>query len=295
MFIPNLCPKNEKEFKIRENAVRMAVKDFAENAEQLIMDNITATGLIEDGGINPYMAKALNFENIEETLDFFISRRAERSLGTSFGSTLERYILELTGGKSCKQLYPICRKKIPQKDKPWCCWWDVIVDTELFEEDGKKYKGLALAVKSGPSSMNSDMVKKFVDHAKEAQSKDYRPYLIFTYGKSAFSTIGSTLESKGFKPEKYVRIGQAIFEEFFNEPQYYKKSLKLFEEGGFDKKISDLIEKKKNEVIKELKEKYSNDLGELLEATLKKELISSTVDETIDDTEKVQQNKLQVT
>ena len=37
----------------------------------------------------------------------------------------------------------ICKKS----NMHWACWWDVAIEKEL-EEDGAKYKGLLMAVKS---------------------------------------------------------------------------------------------------------------------------------------------------
>jgi len=36
------------------------------------------------------------------------------------------------------------------------------------------------------------------------------------------------IEEKGFSSDKYVRVGKEIFGEFFDNPEYSKKSMELF-------------------------------------------------------------------
>lgn len=251
-MIIDLSPKSEEEMKKREKNVEMIVSEFKKTSISAIT-SINSTTMVEEGGINPYLAIALDMTTIKEIVEFFFNRKVERSLGTSFGTVLEKFIMNIFEGVSGKDMDPSCRKR---GKNPWVCWWDVAIK-KPFSEDGKKYNGLLMAVKSGPSTMNADTVNTFIRKAKVAEEKGYRPFLIFAYGKEASGVIQGTLAKKGFPAENYVRVGKEIFEEFFDNPDYYKRSLDLFRVGE-DVYIFDLVKSQKAKVIKEMKERYSS-------------------------------------
>ena len=105
--------------------------------------------------------------------------------------------------------------------------------------------------------MNSDTVNTFIKKADIARENGYRPLLIFAYGKEASGVITGTLNKKGYPAEKYVRVGLEIFGEFFNDPDYYKRSMDLFRVGE-DLNIFDTIKRQKNDVLVDMEKKYSS-------------------------------------
>lgn len=250
--------------KKREENVIKIVEDFSKKPEKLI-NNISVENLIDKGGINPYLLKSLGIKTIEEAVEFFLMRRVERSLGTSFGTVLEKFIRELLGGKNGRDLHSDCKKK-GLKEKPWICWWDVVTE-DPFNDGEKKWKGTVISVKSGPADMDKDQVEHFSDRALDAEEKSYRPYLALVYGKEAWSVIPQTLKNKGLDPDKYLRIGKQIFEEFIDDSNYCTEALKLFSQGGLKEDLFDMIERKKEKISGELKKKYGTDLDKLLEDT----------------------------
>lgn len=221
--------------------------------------------LIDKGGINPYLVTALGFKTIEEAVEFFVMRRVERTLGTSFGNILEKFIIIIFGGKSGKDVNSNCKKR-QVKDKSWLCWWDVVIDRPI-KDGNEKWNGIVMAVKSGPANMDKDQVEHFCQKARQAEEKGYRPYLIFVYGKEAWSVITTTLKSQGFHPKRYLRIGKEVFEEFFDDSGYYKRALELFSVGGLSKDLFELIDTKKAALVKELTIKYGKNLNEFLQST----------------------------
>lgn len=236
------------------------IRRFVREAKELVT-GISVDNLIEEGGLNPYMVAALNITSTEEVAELFVYRRVERSLGTSFGNVIEAFLRDLLGGKSGKE-DPRCKSK--RGPKPWICWWDVILEKEV-EEYGKKYKGVVLSIKSGPADINKDIVERFIQHAREAEEKGYKPYLALTYGKKAFTVAESTLKSWGLDPKKYLLVGREIFEKFLGDPNYYDLVIDMIRaEAGTAVKIFDLIDKKVEELVKELKERYGDDVGKLL-------------------------------
>lgn len=178
---------------------------------------------------------------------------------------LEKFIRELVGGKDGKDLNKNCRKR-GVKNKPWICWWDVVVE-KPYTEGEKTWKGLVIAVKSGPADMDKDQVEHFSDRAVDAENRGYRPFLALVYGKEPWSVIPQTMKNKGLDPGKYMRVGKNIFQEFFGNPDYFNRALELFSNGGLKKDLFDLIEKRKEEISKKLKEKYGDDLNLLLSET----------------------------
>jgi hypothetical protein len=223
------------------------VRRFVIKAKELIED-ISVNDLIEKGGVNPYMAKALGMKTIDEVVEFFVNRRVERSLGTSFGNVLGDVIRILVGGKAGKDLV--------YKYGNWMKWWDVVLPE----------KKIVISVKSGPADMDKDQVEYFAERAREAEAQGFFPFLVFAYGKRAFPVIENYLRNKGYPPEKHLRIGRAVFEEFLRDPTYYKSVLEVFQIAGEEAgDIFSLIEGKMNSLTEILKKHYNNDVKRMIE------------------------------
>ncbi len=223
------------------------VEEFVLRVKELI-EKISADDLIEKGGVNPYMAKALGMKTIDEVVEFFVGRRVERSLGTSFGNVLDDVIRILLNGLKGKEL-------VSQYGK-WIKWWDVVLPD----------RRIVISIKSGPADMDKDQVLYFAQRAKEAEANDFRPFLVFAYGKRAFPIIENYLKEEGYAPEKYLRIGKAIFEEFLTDSTYYKTALEVFGIAGKEAgDIFELIEEKVKTLTDELKKRYNDDINRMIE------------------------------
>ena len=244
----------------RETLALRRIREFVQHAKELI-EGIKPEHLIEEGGLNPYMIAALGVDTIEEAVELFVYRRVERSLGTSFGNVIEAFLRDLLGGKSGKDMDPRCRGRGGRK--PWICWWDIVIPRE-FEKDERKYRGIALSVKSGPADLNKDIVERFIQHAKEAEENGYRPYLVLTYGKRAFTVAESTLRAWGLDPKEYLLVGRDIFKEFLGDPSYYERAIDLMRSVSGEIDIFELMEKKIKELTEELRKRYGDDIVRLL-------------------------------
>ncbi|MEM0463629.1 hypothetical protein [Pyrobaculum sp.] len=239
-----------------ERALRH-IREFASRAAELIM-GITPEDLVEEGGLNPYMVASLGINNIRDAVELFVYRRVERSLGTSFGNAIEAFLRDLLGGISGKD-HRECKR---QRGKSWMCWWDVVVEGE-YVETAKRYKGIVLAVRSGPADFNKDIVERFVQHAREAEQNGYRPYLVLTYGKRAFGVAESTLRSKGLDPQNYMLVGREVFRRLLGQDLYDDVVEKIFSASkGLD--IFGLMEKKVEELTAQLRDRYGDDIRKLL-------------------------------
>jgi hypothetical protein len=223
------------------------VRRFILQAKELV-DGISVDDLIEKGGVDPYLARALGMRTIDEIVEFFVNRRVERSLGTSFGYVLDDVIRILIRGQKGKDLV--------SKYGNWIKWWDVVHPNEK----------VVISVKSGPSDMDKDQVLYFVQRAREAESNGFRPFLVFAYGKRAFPVIENYLRSNGFDPENYLRIGKAVFEEFLGNSEYYKEALSIFSiAGGEAGDIFAAIEERVKALTGELKKRFGEDVNKMLE------------------------------
>ena len=244
----------------REARALRYIREFINHAKDLI-ECIRPEHLVEEGGLNPYMIAALGVSTIEDAVELFVHRRVERSLGTSFGNIIEAFLRELLGGKSGKDMDLRCKKR--GKKKPWICWWDIVISKEV-EKNGKKYKGIVLSVKSGPADLNKDIVERFIQHAEEAERNGYRPYLVLTYGKRAFTVAQSTLRMWGLDPREYILVGRDIFREFLGNPNYYEQAIDLMRSVSGEVDIFELMERKIKELTEELNRRYGGDVVRLL-------------------------------
>ncbi len=146
--------------------------------------------------------------------------------------------------------------------KSWICWWDVVIERG-HEEGGKRYRGIVLAVRSGPADFNKDIVERFVQHAREAEQNGYKPYLVLTYGKRAFGIAESTLRSWGIEPQQYILVGREVFRRFLGKDLYNDVVERILSASrGLD--IFGLIEKKIEELTAQLRNRYGDDIRELL-------------------------------
>jgi hypothetical protein len=239
-----------------ERALRH-IRKFSQNVQRLIGE-INASRLVEKAGLNPYMLAALNISSFEDVAELFVYKHVERSLGTSFGNVIEAFLRDLLGGRSGKE-YPQCKGR----QKPWICWWDIVIEREL-EKNGKKYKGIVISVKSGPADINKDIVERFIEHAQEAEKAGYKPYLVLTYGKRAFTVAETTLRSWGLNPREYLLVGREMFREFLGDSSYYEQVIDAIRESSTGINIFDLINAKIKELSDELKRLYGNDISRLL-------------------------------
>jgi hypothetical protein len=79
---------------------------------------------ILEGEVNLYLFASLGVKDFEDVAYFFVQKRVESSLGTSFSSVIEEFLRELLSGKSGKE-YPGCKGR---GAKGRICWWDIVIE-----------------------------------------------------------------------------------------------------------------------------------------------------------------------
>jgi len=201
--------------------------------------------MIEESAINPFLAKALGFENFDDLTRFYVYQRVGRSIVTSFGMKLEDVVKTIAGGEKGE-------------------WWDVV-------KKGKN-KEYYMSVKSGPRDMNKDQTIEFSRRAKLLMEKNPNAYPIIAmaYGKNVWPVILDTLKKQGLDPKKHALAGKKLYEELTGDKLYHKKLLDLIvtvelkKTGG--KTILDLLEEKTKEISKDFQRKYKS-IDDLLSDT----------------------------
>ncbi len=253
------------------------LEEYVERVTDLI-DGITAEEMVETGAINPYLAALLRLDKLEELIEFFLLRRVERSIGTSFGNVIEYVFRALLGGLDGKEYF---KQKGAPHSLEWIKWWDIVIPE----------KNVVISVKSGPADMDADQVRYLYDKMVEAERHGWIPFLFLTYGKKPWNVIPNTLKKKeeayrqkygkqGLKRvdilendnwKEYVIVGKEIFKNktlsklLPNDVRDYEQLLEIFQGAG--KRVGDIMEKidaKKEQIAQEIKEKYTEDVDSLL-------------------------------
>lgn len=210
-----------------------------------IIERLSAETMIEESAINPFLAKALGFNDFDTLARFYVYQRVGRSLVTSFGMSLEDVV-----------------KAIVKGDKG--VWWDIVKQT--------KDKHYYISVKSGPRDMNKDQTMEFSRNAKKIMKENPKafPIIAMAYGKEVWPVIVDTLRNEKLDPKKHALAGKRLYEELTGDKDYHKKLLdmvtqiELKETGG--KTILELLESKVKEIANGFKKKYAT-VDELLDDT----------------------------
>ena len=100
-----------------------------------------------------------------------------------------------------------------------------------------------------------------------AEENGYRPYLVFTYGKKVWSVVKPTMSGYGMDPEDYVIVGREIYDKLLGVGEdYYDLIIEKIvrEVQAEDLEFSKAVEQKKQQLLKELKDRYGDDIIKLL-------------------------------
>ena len=219
-----------------EEPLREEITRFVSKAIEKI-SGLSATVLVEEAAINPFLVKALGINDFDSLARFYVYQRVGRSLVTSFGTTIEKMIKALCGG---------------QKGD----WWDVVTVI-----DGVRYY---MSIKSGPRDMDKDQVQHFALRAREllAREPEARPIIAMGYGKEPLGPIVPTLRDEGLDPAQHTLTGKELYERITGNSEFHRILLDLISEvsqevlGG--RRIIELIEEKVREIAEEFKNRYDS-------------------------------------
>lgn len=222
---------------VRTNFVTYVYTRFADNAADLIT-GLTAEKMVEEGSINPFLAKALGLTSFEDLARFFVVQTISRSLVTSFGTVLETTIRAISCGKKGE-------------------WWDVVKGVNMW------------SIKSGPNDMNKDQVKEFSRNAKKAleENQNAKPKILMTYGKKPMDVIIDTLKKNELDPAEYTATGKAVYKLLTGDAAYHTNLLNVFSSYKRQgKTLLVLIDEKVKDISKQFKA-ISRDVDSILDKT----------------------------
>lgn len=222
---------------------------------------------LDDLSINPHISTLLGLkDNVRELIQFNLYQNITRSIVTKWGSFVEELLF-----------YSGSIKPDMLKD---------LNEDEYEEIKGKLKKGTTIdlvkvtdtliylfQIKSGPNTMNVDMVNSLTEVMKKLQNttfcgKKTKMLLGMTYGKpkQISSQIIGGFKSAGFDPKDYTKIGRDLWDFIGEEEKYYIRVLEILELinreifGDFSivREIDDLTQKLEEEWKKRKEYKDKN-------------------------------------
>lgn len=195
--------------------------------------------------INPFLIRALKFDEASEVILFYLYQRITRSIVTSWGMTVEK-IAEATGATS-----------VPRKE-------NVVDNGKKFDIkkifNGKKYY---IQVKSGPNTMNIGMVESLNTMIKKIEERDKNNIglLGMTFGRKEqlSSQISGTLKDL----EKHSLIGSEFWDFIAEKKGFTEELLQIIDDAALiyqekigGEKLSDAIEEKYQLLLEQWNEEY---------------------------------------
>ncbi len=219
--------------------VRMTIKDFLENVQK----NIKGLSL---GNINcnPFLGAALRLsQNPEKFFKFNVWSSIQRSIVTSFGSTIEKLLL-------------YCNEDIEQGSSPdGGEKWDLLKNI-----DGVNHW---LEIKSGPNDMDKTQVQRYINKMEKAEKRGDVALFGFSYGRIERSTVTLGLLNTYIENwEQKVKIGGDLWDFLSSQDRYADTLMRLItlvsNEVFGNQDVIDLIELKTEQIILEFENIYDN-------------------------------------
>ncbi|MFW5891022.1 MAG: TdeIII family type II restriction endonuclease [bacterium] len=230
--------------------------DFSKDITTLVVEEIIADFIrktfekimeleLDILDINPFLVRALKFDEAEEVILFYLYQRITRSIVTSWGMTVENIALA-TGAT-----------KVPQKE-------NVVDNGKKFDvkkiKDGKKYY---IQIKTGPNTMNVGMVESLNTMIRKVEERDENSVglLGMTFGTQ--KQLSSQISGNLTKVKEHSLIGSEFWD-FISEKNGFTEELldiiddaaKIYQEKAGGKKLSDIIDEKYELLLNEWEEKY---------------------------------------
>lgn len=163
--------------------------------------------VFDDLDINPFLAKALDLHTPEDIIRFNMYQSVTRSVVTSWGSLVEKMIK-----------YSGCEPetiKIGIKGR----------EPDLVKiVGGKTY---CFQIKSGPNTMNVDMVESLNRVMEELEKKGYIGLLGMTYGRR--EKISGQIIGNLHNAETRTKIGRELWDFISESVNYHKKVIQIIE------------------------------------------------------------------
>lgn len=198
--------------------------------------------------INPLLVKALNLKTPKEIIRFSVYQFVNRSPVTSWGTTVEK-MLKYSGCELVDKIPGVTGRR-PDLKK-------VRVNKEyLFQ------------IKSGPNSMNIDMVKSLNKEISEAnKSKGKMMFLGITYGTK--DSISPQIKKYLDDFENSTKIGRELWDFISESQDYHEKVISELDEAfkNMTRDFNKCVEEKINYLVNKWNLKYrKEDINSILKA-----------------------------
>ncbi|KAF5066011.1 Type II restriction endonuclease EcoO109I [anaerobic digester metagenome] len=149
---------------------------------------------------NPFLIKSLNLHTPEEFVRFNVYALATRSIVTSMGFYVEKFLLASSGS-------------VENGVKPW----------DLKKEDGQG-RIHWVQVKSGPNDMDKDQILYWSDLIERKLAEGDRAYIGITYGKRTNNTITlNHMRTYLADWEDKTLIGRELWDFVADDPRFHEK------------------------------------------------------------------------
>ena len=215
--------------------IRDFVKKVYSNIDDISLDTLNC---------NPFLGTALNLSNNPtKFFKFNVWAFIQRSIVTSFGSTLENLLL-------------YCSENVKKGTAPdGGEKWDLLKNINDINN--------WLEIKSGPNDMDKTQILRYRNKMQIVENKDEVAFFGFTYGNIEDSTVTLGLLNTYIDNwEDKVKIGGELWDFLSAEEGYAGTLINLIRlvsaDIFYDKDIIELIELKTDQIIKEFQEKYEN-------------------------------------
>lgn len=193
----------------------------------------------QDLDINPLLAKALDFKNPEDLIRFNLYQSITRSVVTSWGSTVEQ-MLKYSGCETASIDFGRKGRR---------------ADLRKIKDNTSYY----FQIKSGPNTMNVDMVESLNEVIETIEKQGDVCLLGMTYGRR--DQISQQILSNLIDAEKNTKIGRELWEFISEVPGYHKRVIEIIDHATKEelkKSYIEMIESKVIEFCKTWKEKYKD-------------------------------------
>lgn len=249
-----LKESNIRNFDIRHIWMLYLTKDFVEKQ----LSNLESKTL-ENLDINPHLSFLLNL-NKDDIIKFFVIQTISRSIVTSWGTYVEKF-LKYSGGETGKDLDNLFGLEAKKKMKG--------SNVDIFKSVNNIL--YCMQVKSGPNTMNVEMISglnramkiiEATDPRNEMKDKNIKTIvslLGMTYGKR--ERISGQIKNNLNQFENKTKIGRELWDFIGEEENYYLQVLnvmRLASEKFLKVNFMNRVDQKVEEISTEWDNKYQN-------------------------------------
>ena len=190
----------------QENFIKILLSEFINRQLQMV-ESLE----LETLNINPILAGALNLDNEEDLIRYYVYQAISRSIVTSAGFLVQNLVLYAS-----EYVYEGKDEELGEQTK-----WDIIVDKM---NEIKSY----VEVKSGTNDVNKAQIHHYRDEIDLVENKGFKAFIGETYGKREDKTVTHGL-MKQYLPdwENRTLIGKELWIFITNDENYHQKLVEM--------------------------------------------------------------------